>query len=133
MGNRLMETGRKTFGITYTPFFRDDPKLDDSDSKLTGRITFNAPLGEVPLISGDNLKSESETKTDSEPSIYLEFDPGYTSFKRAYQEAGADPSKFKFFTKLARLESNFNSKAKNPNAPAYGYFQFMQGSSGNRS
>lgn len=39
-----------------------------------------------------------------------------------------EASKYRtLLTKIAEQESGFNPLAKNPNAPAYGYFQFMEG------
>ena len=52
-----------------------------------------------------------------------EFNRIYDEVEREYPEA----SKYRaFLTTVAKYESGFNSKAKNKNAPAWGYFQFMQ-------
>lgn len=52
----------------------------------------------------------------------------FKEFSEAYKQAGADPKYFDFFAKLASEESGFNKSIQNlSGAPAYGYFQFMQG------
>ena len=63
------------------------------------------------------------------PSIGLrEFNSYYD---QAIQAGGADAEQLRsrrdLFTHIAQVESTFNSGIKNRNAPAYGYFQFMQG------
>lgn len=35
-----------------------------------------------------------------------------------------------YLTKIAKIESNFNSRAKNKKLPAYGYFQMLEGHNG---
>ena len=55
---------------------------------------------------------------------------GSDEFEKAYDEyekINPDSRKYrKFLTRVAYHESRFNRSAKNKNAPAYGYFQFMQ-------
>ena len=52
-------------------------------------------------------------------------------YDQAIQDGGADTEQLRsrrdLFTHIAQVESTFNSSVKNRNAPAYGYFQFMQG------
>lgn len=57
--------------------------------------------------------------TKSEDSFNMAFDE--------YEKINPNAKKYRdFLKKVAFYESRFDSKAKNPNAPAYGYFQFMQ-------
>lgn len=54
-------------------------------------------------------------------------------FQDAYVNAGGDTEKYEFFSELARKESGYNPYIQNKlGAPAYGYFQFMQGGKGKR-
>lgn len=79
----------------------------------------------------EDVDSESKVKPKSEDYSNLK---GFDVFKAAYEKAGGDPNKFNFFAYLAKRESGFNPYIQNKaGAPAYGYFQFMQGTSGSRS
>lgn len=88
----------------------------------------------------DDIKDEDKTDDDKTVDIRVK-DPedysslkGFGTFKKAYEKAGGDPRKFNFFAYLAKRESGFNPYIQNKaGAPAYGYFQFMQGTSGSRS
>lgn len=109
----------------------------------------NEPIIEsIPGIfefSKDKKKSNKEEPTKIEytlsspkitgnkkPTIYSIAIPskGESAFDKAFDEViKEDPSAAKyrpFLTTVAKYESGFNPTIKNPNAPAYGYFQFMQ-------
>ena len=61
---------------------------------------------------------------------------GFKAFNNAFDKvAEKNPDILhyrKILTQLADAESNFRSSIKNPNAPAYGYFQLMQGETQNK-
>lgn len=73
------------------------------------------------------------TKTSSKP--VFKSSQGLSNFNLNFDEAlkigGTEAEQLRsrrnLLTHLAQVESSFNSGRKNKNAPAYGYFQFMQG------
>lgn len=80
----------------------------------------------VLAINNNNNKN---TIHSSKPINYSEtksekrFDEAYNQYENINPEA----KKYRgFLKKVAYYESRFDNTAKNPNAPAYGYFQFMQ-------
>lgn len=76
--------------------------------------------------------SSSKVTNNKKPTTYSIAIPskGESAFDKAFDEVvKEDPSAAKyrpFLTTVAKYESGFNPTIKNPNAPAYGYFQFMQ-------
>lgn len=89
-----------------------------------------------PIIEEIQIKetddNESEQTNNEEIPSYT--GSKYNAFKTAYTNSGADQSRFNFFAKLASKESGFDPYIQNKlGAPAYGYFQFMQGTSDGRS
>lgn len=124
--------------------YRKNPVIDPD---------WNFELPESPSISGLTaqyaeadkptalLKNDTEIIFDDKPIVKenpvrkvisgIKPSKGLNVFSKFYDQAVTeDPELSKYrdvFTRLAQRESTFNSSAKNPNAPAYGYFQFMEG------
>ena len=95
---------------------------------LNSKPSVSPRLFNIERINTEIQDSKSEntgSKIDmANPSKGTEeFNRIYDEVEREYPEA----SKYRaFLTTVAKYESGFNSKAKNKNAPAWGYFQFMQ-------
>ena len=95
---------------------------------LNSRPSISSELFNIERINTEIQDSKSEntgSKIDmANPSKGTEeFNRIYDEVEKEYPEA----SKYRaFLTTVAKYESGFNSKAKNKNAPAWGYFQFMQ-------
>ena len=54
---------------------------------------------------------------------------GYTAFENYFLQSGVSEERLPFFANLAKLESGFNPTIQNTAGyPAWGYFQFMDGS-----
>lgn len=86
----------------------------------------------VPLeVIFDDDKDEKEQNPVRRVISDIKPSKGLNKFNRFYDQAVTeDPELSKYrdvFTRLAQRESTFNSGVKNPDAPAYGYFQFMEG------
>ena len=118
-------------------------KLNDANLEETDVVREEADITDVVKEEGEEtdedrtnvVKEEVETTTnvvreeeDEKPSA------GRKAFDKAFDEVikeNPEAAKYrKFLTEVAKHESGFNPIIKNPNAPAYGYFQFMQ--DGNR-
>ena len=69
------------------------------------------------------LGSSSFSTTKNERERLAEFNKAYDEYEKINPEARKNRA---FLTKVAFNESGFNQTSKNPHAPAYGYFQFMQ-------
>ena len=105
-----------------------ETKLDRFMELLDSRPSVSPRLFDIERINTeiqDNKPENNKPKIDmTNPSKGTEeFNRIYDEVEREYPEA----SKYRaFLTTVAKYESGFNSKAKNKNAPAWGYFQFMQ-------
>ena len=114
-----------------------ETKLDRFMELLDSRPSISPRLFDIDRINTeiqDNSEVVEDTKLETKedkPKIDMtnpskgteEFNRIYDEVEREYPEA----SKYRaFLTTVAKYESEFNSKAKNKNAPAWGYFQFMQ-------
>lgn len=105
-----------------------ETKLDRFMELLNSRPSIPSELFNIERINTEIQDSKSEntgSKIDmTNPSKGTEeFNRIYDEVEKEYPEA----SKYRtFLTTVAKYESGFNSKAKNKNAPAWGYFQFMQ-------
>lgn len=104
------------------------------------KFIIEEPKSETPIeVKSPIIEQLPVEDTSSSPNLKETSTPLYTgskfdAFKIAYNNSGADPSRFNFFAKLAKKESGFDPKIQNKlGAPAYGYFQFMQGTSNGRS
>lgn len=96
----------------YLPLLRE---FKDQD------IDLNDYLQSLPQAEQPQDSEEFETPVYTDPT------PGFESFRDAYIKAvGQEDELFPLLSKIARYESGYNPSAKNPHAPAYGYFQFMQ-------
>lgn len=84
--------------------------------------TFLTPKEELPKSKPIVIPTEKkESKMEYTPN------DGEKSFEEYYIKAiGEKDEYYDFLKNIAKYESGFNPKAKNPGAPAYGYFQFMQ-------
>lgn len=105
-----------------------ETKLDRFMELLDSRPSISPRLFDIERINTeiqDNKPKSDKPKMDmTNPSKGTEeFNRIYDEVEREYPEA----AKYRaFLTTVAKYESGFNSKAKNKNAPAWGYFQFMQ-------
>lgn len=113
------------------------PDIDYTNKDYVSDLIFTpTDIGKNPdpkITPKEELQEDSkpvsipkkETKGDSK----LEFtsEPGNDKFREYYLKAvGKEDDMYNFLSKVAHYESGYNPTAKNPNAPAYGYFQFMQ-------
>ena len=113
-----------------------ETKLDRFIEVLNSRPSISSKLFDIDRINTEiqvkpDNKAENNKDENNKTKIDLinpskgteEFNRIYDEVEREYPEA----SKYRaFLTTVAKYESGFNSKAKNKNAPAWGYFQFMQ-------
>ena len=105
-----------------------ETKLDRFMKLLNSRPSIPSELFNIERINTeiqDSKPENIESKIDmTNPSKGTEeFNRIYDEVEKEYPEA----AKYRaFLTTVAKYESGFNSKAKNKNAPAWGYFQFMQ-------
>lgn len=89
----------------------------------------------TPVVSPIvEIRERVTSNPTSIKSDYTSDRKGFGSFKTAYENSGVSKDRFNFFAKLAEKESGFNASIQNlAGAPAYGYFQFMQGSANGKS
>lgn len=112
----------------YYDYLKDflDSKNDDKDIDLNSVLQFIP--GGVDL-SNSEFKKEDDIKISKTKKSTISYKPskGEKEFENAYIKAvGKKDEYYDLLSKIARYESGYNPLAKNPNAPAYGYFQFMQ-------
>jgi hypothetical protein len=104
----------------------------EGDIDLVSDLVFEPTIIGDPVITPKtttDVSPDQSIKIESEGKSKLEYtpSPGEDPFKESYLKAvGEEDNMYKFFSLLAKNESGYNPKAKNPHAPAYGYFQFMQ-------
>lgn len=104
----------------------------EGDIDLVSDLVFEPTIIGDPVITPKtttDVSPDQSIKVESEGKSKLEYtpNPGEDSFRESYLKAvGEEDDMYKFFSLLAKNESGYNPKAKNPSAPAYGYFQFMQ-------
>lgn len=128
--------------ILYKPFIRDTP---DFVPVIRGYQRIYNPTPRVKNQSSEEVSEEApivepvvspivEVRKEVEkyqPSVTAK---GFDAFKDAYTRSGVRSDRFNFFARIAQQESGFNPKIQNSlGAPAYGYFQFMQGKDKGRS
>lgn len=110
------------------------PKFTVEEPRSPAPIAVESPVIDTPSITEDTSSEPEQTTHDPIQNTT----PSYTgsrfnAFRTAYDKVGADPKKFSFFAKLASKESGFDPYIQNKlGAPAYGYFQFMEGSANGR-
>lgn len=104
----------------------------EGDIDLVSDLVFEPTIIGEPVITPKattDVSPDQSIKDESEGKSKLEYtpNPGEDSFRESYLKAvGEEDDMYKFFSLLAKNESGYDPTAKNPNAPAYGYFQFMQ-------
>lgn len=114
-----------------------ETKLDRFIEVLNSRPNISSKLFDIDRINTeiqDNSEvvedTKLETKKDKPKMDMTNPSKGTEAFNRIYDEVEKEypeAAKYRaFLTTVAKYESGFNSKAKNKNAPAWGYFQFMQ-------
>ena len=124
----------------YKPISRESLDIKGYRPRFTSYQPSEPETISSPYTIEESLEEPSEEIEEAEEITPIQ-NPipnysgrGYENFRRAYEASGVDPSKFNFFAKLAQKESGFDNYIQNrAGAPAYGYFQFMQGSSRGRS
>lgn len=130
----------------YTPFTRKSIPISPGISNdIVGyrpkyNITNEEDKGEA---SEESIVEESVAVTSpireiveerNDKKRYSTTNNRFSTFSDAYNRSGVNKNRFDFFAKLAEKESGFNHSIQNGfGAPAYGYFQFMQGSANGRS
>lgn len=114
-----------------------ETKLDRFMELLNSRPSIPSELFNIERINTE-IQDDSEvvedtkleTKKDKPKMDMTNPSKGTEEFNRIYDEVEREypeASKYRtFLTTVAKYESGFNSKARNKNAPAWGYFQFMQ-------
>ena len=111
----------------YIPRFTSLPEEDEPIIVKSSYSYEDPETPEIPFRYIDEIESSQEDTPKYSGAKY-------ESFTKAYKNSGVDPSRFNFFSKLAHKESNFDHYVQNrAGAPAYGYFQFMQGSARGRT
>ncbi len=71
--------------------------------------------------------------TSAKPKAASYSGSNFEKFKKAYTDSGVSQNEFDFWASLADHESGFDNRIQNrAGAPAYGYFQFMEGKSGKK-
>lgn len=84
------------------------------------------------VLSIEQIKSQQISQIKPKPIPMQKYNKyvGYSEFDKAYNEVEEEMPEAKQYrpllTAIAEHESGFKMGAKNPKAPAYGYFQFMQ-------
>lgn len=77
-------------------------------------------------INIPNIFKEKEN-TSKKVSLYKDY-PLYQDFENNFYQSGVSQDRLPFFAKLAAKESAFNPTIQNTAGyPAWGYFQFMDG------
>lgn len=104
--------------------------LLDSRPSIPSRFNIDRINTEIQDNSEVVEDTKLETKKDKPKMDMTNPSKGTEEFNRIYDEVEKEhpeAAKYRaFLTTVAKYESGFNSKAKNKNAPAWGYFQFMQ-------
>lgn len=120
--------------MIYTPFIRESK---DSLKKLVSPpvIGYKSKyINPEPIeeVVDDVLSEEKDiinSSTDVENKNDLPNSDRRGLFRDYYTQSGVDESRYSFFEKLAYMESGFNPTIQNSAGyPAWGYFQFMDGS-----
>lgn len=124
--------------VGYMPRFNTEVVNEELPEKVESPIIESLPTDNsvyTPATEEEvDTVPQQETNEEVKEEIPLYTGTKFDAFKIAYKNAEADPNKFKFFAKLAKKESGFDPKIQNKlGAPAYGYFQFMQGTVNGRS
>lgn len=123
--------------MAYKPISRKLTNIKGYIPRYTSTEIEEEPvLVASPLIIDDNEVEDGEIEKASTPEYKRETYSGsrYNDFVKAFKSSGVDSNRFDFFAKLASKESGFNPTIQNQaGAPAYGYFQFMQGSAKGRT
>lgn len=126
------------------------PEIQDSEEISLGNLSYldgeaepaTALLQEETTqnqVQNPVRKAVSKRTISSKPTFRSSV--GLSNFNLNFDEAlkvgGVEAEQLRsrrnLLTHLAQVESTFNSGKKNPVAPAYGYFQFMQGSYNGRT
>jgi hypothetical protein len=125
----------------YTPEETQEAKSTESTASTSTTAT-EAPTESTVIDYGRDTRKETKidndlVATNNNPKDYSKH-KGYDVFTKAFDEAVAENPELEkrraFFTELAKAESGFDHTIQNKQgAPAYGYFQFMQGSANGRS
>ena len=115
-----------------------ETKLDRFIEVLNSRPSISSKLFDIDRINteiqvkpkNNNVENNKAENNNKEKINLINPSKGTEEFNRIYDEVEREypeASKYRaFLTTVAKYESGFNSKAKNKNAPAWGYFQFMQ-------
>ena len=116
---------------------QDSSFSDLQDTPDYSRISYQNGEAEPPtaLIRQEAIPQPSNPVRRALSAPTFKPSRGLAQFNKDFDEAlkiGGDEAKQlqsrrAVLTHLAQIESTFNSMAKNKKAPAYGYFQFMQG------
>ena len=113
-----------------------ETKLDRFIEVLNSRPSISSKLFDIDRINTEiQVKPDNKAENNKDENNKTKIDlinpsRGTEEFNRIYDEVEKEypeASKYRtFLTTVAKYESGFNSKAKNKNAPAWVYFQFMQ-------
>lgn len=113
--------------ISYTPLVKEEKQEEISLPSFNNQHLLLPRENITVDIKGYTPQLKKEVKQEVK-EIPVK---GNAAFEKAFDEVvKEDPSAAKYrvlLTKIAEKESGFNPTIKNPGAPAYGYFQFMQG------
>lgn len=115
--------------LLYTPSVKQDEPSTLELPDISIDIPFmdlDNPFSDIDVSDYSTEYNDIEENDYSFDEIITDqtFDSAYDAVEAQYPIA----SKYRtLLTLIAEQESGFNPHAKNPNAPAYGYFQFMQG------
>lgn len=103
----------------------DEAKNEQNDKRVSSAIDdiFKNFVNTVNMVNADNNTMRRFSSSSKSVPSSKEFEKAYDEYEKINPESRRYR---KFLTKVAYHESRFNKSAKNKNAPAYGYFQFMQ-------
>lgn len=103
---------------------------DKIDKSKDSGFIFTDDMNRQLKIKMKSDSSPAQPKGYAKSSFTVPYSQRKAEFDKYYDEVekvNPEAKKYrKFLTGIAMKESGFNPTIKNPNAPAYGYFQFMQ-------
>lgn len=121
--------------LEHTPTVSEP--TDEIDYTLPDKYSFaeyNVATEQVKNVATEQVK-EPEIDFELQKAQRQPMTANRQKFEEAYDRVETrNPSAAKYrklLTKIAEKESSFRQTVKNPNAPAYGWFQMMQGGSYN--
>lgn len=107
--------------------------IEDDEPVATNIASSTSVTNTVP--ESNSSTSNFNAKNNSVPAISKKGgSERYNDFVSNFNKSKVNQNRFALFSKIAEHESQYNHTIQNTaGAPAYGYFQFMQGTNGKTS